>query len=848
MITDPEELRRGNEASQASAPDRSSDLVRMGEILDLASVAVILREYGSDRILYWNSGAEALYGWNSAEALGQVTHALLQTEFPTSQQAVDESLRTSGYWTGELVHTGRDGQRLVVASQHIVRRDTSGQPVAILELNTDLTYRKELEQDLSDSEDRFRLLVDNVQDYAIFLLSPDGRVLSWNTAAQRLKGWSRDEIIGQSFTRFYTAEDLEQHLPTKLLAEAEATGRAHHEGWRVRKDGTRFWADVVLTALRDRRGRLRGFAKITRDLTQAREAEAARETASREAGMRAAAEVAQDEIRASRDQLAAILAGVTDGVIAYDPSGAIPYANSAAARLCGYTEVDALIAAGQASLLECFEAFDDAGNPLPVERLPYRIALQGQTPNETMMRIRIRATGEDRWWIVNATPVRDQAGSVIMVVSIYRDVTELRRSENAARFLSEVNLELSRSLDYQSTLRRVADLAVPGLADSCVVEMTDARSAAGSVAREDPDRVGSDLESFAPLPIHAASVAEVRRSGKSLLRPTLVVVPLVARGEVIGTMSLVVDESGRRFGPYDLALAEALAIRVGFALDNARLYRESREQTAMQVTLNAALTDATARMRTALESRDEFLASVSHDLKNPVAAIKGISQLVQRRIRRPVAIDRERLLEDLEHIDEVANRTVMQIDELLDVSRMRTDHPLDLDRSPTDIVALVRRAVGEHQQQTDRHILSIDSDVAELVGDWDQMRLSRALDQLLENAIKYSPNGGAVDVAIKQRSASGGSVEISIADRGIGIPSEETDRIFGRFERGSNATDRIAGTGLGLAGTRYIVESHGGTISAHNRPGGGARFVIQLPLTSAPQSWGAESPPAESNS
>jgi signal transduction histidine kinase len=335
-----------------------------------------------------------------------------------------------------------------------------------------------------------------------------------------------------------------------------------------------------------------------------------------------------------------------------------------------------------------------------------------------------------------------------------------------------VNLELSRSLDYEPTLRRVAGLAVPTLADSCVVDMADRRA-------------------------------------NSLLQPSMVVVPLVARGEVMGTMTLAVDESGRRFGPHDLALAEDLATRVSFAVHNARTTRQ---------------------LRSAVESRDELLASVSHDLKNPIAAIKGISQLVQRRLRREGPVDRARLLEDLEHIDEVAKRTAMQVDELLDISRMQMDRPLDLDRSPTDIVALVRRAVGEHQQQTNRHALSVDTDVPELVGDWDQLRLSRALDQLLENAIKYSPNGGAIDVSVRRTEANGGSAELSIQDQGIGIPSDETDRIFDRFERGSNAENRIAGTGLGLAGARYIVESHGGTISAHNRPGGGARFVIQLPL------------------
>jgi PAS domain S-box-containing protein len=125
----------------------------------------------------------------------------------------------------------------------------------------------------AEDADLFRLLVDRVVDYAIFLLTPDGHVASWNAGAERLKGYRADEIIGYTFQRFYTAEDRMAGLPARLLGTARAEGRVEHEGWRVRKDGSRFWADVVITALRNNSGELVGFAKVTRDLTQRRDAE-----------------------------------------------------------------------------------------------------------------------------------------------------------------------------------------------------------------------------------------------------------------------------------------------------------------------------------------------------------------------------------------------------------------------------------------------------------------------------------------------------------------------------------------------------------------------------------------------
>src|ERR1700751_1149632 len=121
-----------------------------------------------------------------------------------------------------------------------------------------------------DSNDIFRLLVDSVKDYAIFVLSPDGNVLTWNQGAQALKGYSREEIIGQHFSKFHLPEAVESGWPTRELTMAEKEGRFADEGWRVRKDGSAFWASVMITALRDSRGRLSGFAKITRDMTEQR--------------------------------------------------------------------------------------------------------------------------------------------------------------------------------------------------------------------------------------------------------------------------------------------------------------------------------------------------------------------------------------------------------------------------------------------------------------------------------------------------------------------------------------------------------------------------------------------------
>jgi len=267
---------REHAAGEAAYRDRTFDLLRLNEVLaekvkllEIAHDAIVVRSVDSS-ILLWNRGAELLYGWQAQEALGKISHALLHTKFPVSCEEVDRSLSEEGWWEGELVHTRRDGAEITVASRQVLKRNDEGRPVGILEINRDITAQKRAEHKLRESAQRFRLLVEGVKDYAIFSLDLRGNITSWNQGAARIKGYSAREIVGQHFSVFYCQEDVLAGKPEELLRIAAAEGRVEDEGWRVRKDGTRFWADVVITALRDEAGALRGFSKVTRDTTERR--------------------------------------------------------------------------------------------------------------------------------------------------------------------------------------------------------------------------------------------------------------------------------------------------------------------------------------------------------------------------------------------------------------------------------------------------------------------------------------------------------------------------------------------------------------------------------------------------
>ncbi|MFJ2484695.1 PAS domain S-box protein [Pseudomonas sp. NPDC087639] len=230
-------------------------------------------------ITSWNSGAKRFKGYEEAEILGEHFSRFYTADDRAAglpQRALDTAIR-EGRFEGEGWRVRKDGTNFwshVVIDPII---DPSGKLLGFAKITRDLTDRKMAEETLKQSEQQFRLLVQGVTDYAIYMLSPEGRVSNWNQGAQRIKGYLPEEIIGQHFSIFYTPEDRERGEPLRALEIATREGRFENKSWRVRKDGTRFLAHVVVDAIRGETGTLLGFAKITRDVTEAHEAQVALE-------------------------------------------------------------------------------------------------------------------------------------------------------------------------------------------------------------------------------------------------------------------------------------------------------------------------------------------------------------------------------------------------------------------------------------------------------------------------------------------------------------------------------------------------------------------------------------------
>ena len=289
-------------------------------------------------------------------------------------------------------------------------------------------------------------------------------------------------------------------------------------------------------------------------------------------------------------------------------------------------------------------------------------------------------------------------------------------------------------------------------------------------------------------------------------------VPLTADGRILGVLGVSYD-APHTFDAAERGFFYALASQCAQALERARLFAALQEE---------------------IKVRDDFLAAASHDLKNPLAAVQGTAQMLERTLARRGDAPPDRLKEGLSNITAAVGQMTSQINELLDVARLRMGRPLPLELRPADLVELAHRITAFHQTSTERHTLRVTSTVPHLVGQWDGLRLERVLSNLLSNAIKYSPDGGEILIQIDlERNTSGnigGTAVMRVRDSGMGIPAADLPRVFERFQRGANVLGRVEGTGIGLAASRQVVIEHGGSVDVESEEGQGSTFTVRLPL------------------
>jgi PAS domain S-box-containing protein len=406
----------------------------------------------------------------------------------------------------------------------------------------------------------------------------------------------------------------------------------------------------------------------------------------------------EDALRLSRNQLSVILGGISDGITAQARNGRIIYANDAAARLIGYENASELMTTPLDQITSKFKIFDEFGMPMSSDQLPGRVAMRGETPLPMAVRFKVLKTGEERWSLVKAQAVTNEANEVMMVVNIFHDITDLKRAELRQRLLAETSKAMAKELDYKARLNELANLVVPSLADWCAIDLLDENNILQRVAVAHPDPqmvewahelheryppdpnsntgaykvVRSNQAEYVPViteqMIETVESADARDLLRKLKISSVIIVPLFARGHSLGTLSLIWAESDHFYTADDLALTEELARRAALALDNARLFSEAQR-------LNAELEERVLKRTHQLQRTNLRLSQEVEDRKLAEEKYRELSIDLEERV-----IERTRQLEhanqnlqrevfERELADNALRSSLQKMSELYEISR-----------------------------------------------------------------------------------------------------------------------------------------------------------------------------------
>jgi PAS domain S-box-containing protein len=718
-------------------------------------------------------------------------------------------LRAGGRTIGILALTrAQADQPYTLADQTFLQElaDRAALAIANAQLHAAVTEQREW----------FRTTLASIGD-AVIVTDTAGQVRFMNLVAENLTGWSSAEAFDQPLSAIFrvvneTTRAAVESPVDKVLREGMVVGLANHTVLLAR-DGREVPIDDSGAPIRDAQGALSGVVLVFRDITERRKAER--------------------ELHQAHDQLAVILRGITDGITVQDRLGTLVYANDAAARLSGFATAAEMLTTPPRQILSRFEMLDGDGAPFPFDQLPGRLALRGEPGPDREIRFRALPSGVERYSLVHASPIYDEHGTVVLAVNIFRDITAQKREQRSQRFLSQASAALAASLDVQTTLHTVAALAVPALADWCVLDMLqpDGRIETMALAHVDPANVALGWELVRRYPLNPEApygTGHVIRTGQAELVPDVpdalldavaqdaehprmlralgfcssLCVPIWVGERVIGTVGLVGERPGR-LGPEDVPVAEEFARRVGMALENARLYSAAQA---------------------AISARDQFLSIASHELKTPLTSLLGYIGVLQRRLGRSGALS-ERDMRALQVIEAQGVRLNTLIVSLLDLSRLQSGQ-LSIEPAPLDLRDLARRVVEEVEPTLTRHTLALSLPAGPVVIQGDVLRLEQVVQNLVQNAVKYSPDGGPISVEVGM---AGTTATLAVRDAGIGIPADALPQLFQRFYRASNVDGaKISGMGVGLYVVREIMALHDGTVEVTSTEGQGSTFMLRF--------------------
>jgi len=687
-------------------------------------------------------------------------------------------------------------------------------------------------QELYASEERFRLLIEDVKDYAIFMLDMAGRVATWNAGAQRLTQFTEAEIVGAHISRFHPPADIAAGKSQPELAVALETGHYSEEGWRVRKDGSRFWANVTITPLYDPAGNLRGFAQAMHDMTEYRDAE--------------------ERLRKSEHRYRTLFGSIDEGfcvieVIFDEHDNPVDYrfleTNPAFEKQTGLPGVQGKTMRELAPQHEehWFETYG-------------RVARTGQPS-----RFQAWAAHLHRWFDVYAFRFGEPESRQVAV--LFSDITERKRTEEVLRrrakslkLLSDCAMRLLTAPCPEPLLQQIFDdlakhLGLEVYLNYLVAEDGWLHLNASAGLDDQPHgrpeylRIGEAVCGTAAFHRARFVIEDVQHSTvpqaelpRTLGIRAIVCYPLLAGNRLFGTLCLA-SFSRDGFAEEELDLARTLCNQVAMAMERTRLVVELEQWAA---DLNATKTSAEQAKTVAEQAKavaeqanvakDHFLAVLSHELRTPLTpVVMGVSMLQDR-----PDLDAT-MRQTLEMIRRNVEMEARLIDDLLDVTRIARGK-IELARRPVELCTVIQRAVEVCKPDIEARGLHFGVDLGPPAPYWvdaDVPRLQQVFWNLLKNAIKFTPHGGCVGIRCRPNEK---DVVVEVNDSGMGMEQESLSKVFNAFEQIERSiTRQFGGLGLGLAISKALVEMHGGTIEAHSEGRGkGATFRIRFPMAAPP--------------
>ncbi len=687
----------------------------------------------------------------------------------------------------------------------------------------DVAFLRELEA-LRVREAQFSLILSGIQDHAVSMLDPEGAIVTFNATAERINGYTLEEVRGRHFRLLFTEQDRRAGVPEAELRIASETGKYHGDGRRLRKDGTHFIADVSLSALRDEQGVLRGFVKVTHDITERVRAQNNLETLSEasavltslfnEQGMLEA--FTRALVRTFADSVAVDFVDekmqLRHGTLAHTDPMTERLLRQKRAHSAPHlaTHPISQVLNGQGRIVES-----------PGELPPGAKLESAPGELQSMLILPLLARGTVFGSLVFGSRLHQSydtrdlllGGELARRLALTLDNARLFEQAQAGEQRLLVALEAGRmgAWEWEIPAKRVT--WSPTLED---IHGIPRGSFPGTFEGHRDDMHPDDRERVFATLQHTLRTGEAYFVLYRIIRPDGQVRWLEARanllhdaeGEPLRLVGVCTDVTERKRAQDDLAESERRL---------ARLYESEQEARKSADLANNA--------------KDDFLAIVSHELRTPLNAMLGWTRLLSSG-----DVPADKMPHALEIIERNAVTQAELIEDLLDVSRI-VSGKLSLETAPLELSTLLEEAIDSMRPACDqKHIrvsTTFDSVPGGVLGD--KHRLRQVVWNLLTNAIKFTPNGGAIEVTLQR---SGEKLRLTVSDSGGGIEPELLPRVFDRFAQAKGVTTRAhGGLGLGLAISRHIVELHGGTIEVESEGiGRGATFHVLLPVSTAASS------------